>query len=407
MISVLVSPKLPRPFAGLAMSTPAVLDFDQLLAPISEESPTGPALRDDPALSILFSNIKTARETARDVENRRLRAAIVQSEGGELDQDLQDVGRPDWSAVREQALDILGTKSKDLWVTAWLIEALARLQNFAGLRDGFRLTRELCETYFAIIHPRPDDEEVDWTVSQLTGLNGEDGNGSLIPAIDNIPIVAETRSHRAMTSLDYKEALNLDKLDADTRALRIENGAVTEDDFHKAIAEGNIEFYENLSKDLSEARAEFEQLASTLDELCGKDEDGYDLSPPTSHISRALSDTSDLVKKLTQHLFPQDDDDATDTAAEAGLMVAGSDGGNASVSSREEAFRALLRVADFFRRTEPHSPVSYSLEQAVRWGRMSFPQLMQELIQDDDARREMFRRAGISPTEGAETDAEG
>jgi type VI secretion system protein ImpA len=56
-----------------------------------------------------------------------------------------------------------------------------------------------------------------------------------------------------------------------------------------------------------------------------------------------------------------------------------------------------MKVAEFFRRTEPHSPVSYALEQAVRWGRMPLPDLIKDLVSDDTVRREFFRRTGIKP----------
>jgi type VI secretion system protein ImpA len=72
------------------------------------------------------------------------------------------------------------------------------------------------------------------------------------------------------------------------------------------------------------------------------------------------------------------------------------------VATREDAFRALLQVADFFRRTEPHSPVSYALEQAVRWGRMPLPELFGELISDEAIRTELFRRIGIPRPPAAE-----
>jgi type VI secretion system protein ImpA len=55
----------------------------------------------------------------------------------------------------------------------------------------------------------------------------------------------------------------------------------------------------------------------------------------------------------------------------------------------------LERIADFFRRTEPHSPVSYALEQVVRWGGMSLPELLKELISEESVRRDLFRRTGI------------
>lgn len=72
---------------------------------------------------------------------------------------------------------------------------------------------------------------------------------------------------------------------------------------------------------------------------------------------------------------------------------------NRQIITRDEALDGLLKVADFFRRTEPHSPVSYALEQAVRWGRMPLPELLGDLISNIDVREEMFRRLGIQNPE--------
>ena len=69
------------------------------------------------------------------------------------------------------------------------------------------------------------------------------------------------------------------------------------------------------------------------------------------------------------------------------------------VRTREDAFRALLQVAEYFKRTEPHSPVAYALEQAVRWGRMPLPDLLTELIPEQAAREQMFKMVGIKPPE--------
>ena len=68
-----------------------------------------------------------------------------------------------------------------------------------------------------------------------------------------------------------------------------------------------------------------------------------------------------------------------------------------TLGSREDAFRKLLDIAAYFRRTEPHSPVPYALEQAVRWGRMGLPELMEELVIDEDSRGRLFSLTGIRP----------
>jgi type VI secretion system protein ImpA len=68
---------------------------------------------------------------------------------------------------------------------------------------------------------------------------------------------------------------------------------------------------------------------------------------------------------------------------------------SATIQNREEAFRGILRVAEFFKKTEPHSPIPFALERIVRWGRMPLPQLLKELIQDDNSIDQMFKLVGI------------
>jgi type VI secretion system protein ImpA len=57
--------------------------------------------------------------------------------------------------------------------------------------------------------------------------------------------------------------------------------------------------------------------------------------------------------------------------------------------------RQLKQVAEFFRKTEPHSPLSYALEQTVRWGGMSLPELLKDFIDNNDVLNGVYRRMGI------------
>ena len=67
------------------------------------------------------------------------------------------------------------------------------------------------------------------------------------------------------------------------------------------------------------------------------------------------------------------------------------------VASREDALRALGEIANFFRRTEPHSPLSYTLDEAVRRGRMTWPELLAEVVADTDTRNTILTTLGIRP----------
>ena len=372
------------------MASPDTLDFERLLKPISAEKPAGVELKEDSALSPAYFKVKDARETARGAERKQAQAisAGEPESGGDP---------PNWKVVFELTTNALADHSKDLWIAAWLIEALVRLRGFAGLRDGFRLVRELSETYWDDIHPRPDDEGYATTVAQLTGLNGDDSQGALIPPIADIPLTASP-NHGELTSADHLDAMELEQVaDPAKRSQRIEQGVVSLELFDKAAADTPVEFFRETLADLDQAIAEFSRLTEVLGEKCGNDASGYSVAPPSSNIANALSACRDRLASLSRHVLGSE----AEAGADGELAADGTPGSltvdKSRMPTREDAFRSLLQVADFFRRTEPHSPVSYALEQAVRWGRMPLPELLQELISDEAVRKDLFRRTGIGP----------
>lgn len=380
------------------MANPSVLDFDALLAPISSEQPSGTELKSDPANNGVYYAVKDARDGAR--------AAERQSVTAESEQDLEP---PDWAGVKSKCIDAISQHSKDVWFAAWLIEALCRLNGFAGLRDGFRLVREMCGLYWDGIHPAPDDDGYATPMAQLRGLNGDEAEGALLRPIDAIPLT-RSPTYGGLSMADFKQAADLQQI-ADTarRQAKIDQGAVTLETFDKAVRDTPAEFYRNLYEDIEQALEEFRKMTEFLDARCGEDEYGEPAAPPSSNIRQALEACRDRVKAVARHVLeapPPGEEAAVDEGGE--MITAGEGGQNGAAGpgrgrlvTRDDALNALLQVADYFRRTEPHSPVSYSLEQAVRWGRMSLPELLAELIPDEAARAQMYLRAGIPKQDDA------
>ena len=66
------------------------------------------------------------------------------------------------------------------------------------------------------------------------------------------------------------------------------------------------------------------------------------------------------------------------------------------VHLRAEALKQLQHVADFFRRTEPHSPVSYLVQRAARWGQMPLEEWLQEVIKNADVLGEVKETLGLA-----------
>ena len=369
------------------MPSAEVLDFESLLAPIPGPNPAGVALREDFSPKAVYHVVKDARSAARAAE----RSLVWDDPTAET--------RPDWRPILELAPKILVEQSKDLEIAAWLIEALLRQHGFAGLRDGFRLARELVERFWDQLYPLPDEDGMLTRVAPLAGLNGQDSEGTLVRPILNVPITM-TDAGRPLSMTDYRQAMDLEQTaDPDKREQRIAQGAVSMQAFQAAVAATPPEQLTALLEDLTQCIKEFESLDRVLEERCGRDDNGYSLAPASSNTRNALQSCVEVVKSLIG-ASPGAVDGEGNRRGEGVAGVGGNSKGPAGpVKTREDAFRALLQVADFFKRTEPHSPISYALEQAVRWGRMPLPDLLTELVPEDAARQQIFKLVGIRTAE--------
>jgi type VI secretion system protein ImpA len=63
--------------------------------------------------------------------------------------------------------------------------------------------------------------------------------------------------------------------------------------------------------------------------------------------------------------------------------------------SRAEALAQLRSVAEFFRRTEPHSPVAYLADKAARWGEQPLHVWLRGVVQDDAVYGQLEQLLGV------------
>jgi type VI secretion system protein ImpA len=371
------------------MPSPAVLDIDRLLAPIPGAQATGADLRKDGSPGSAYYAVKDGRKMARDIERQ-----IITPE------DRASLPPPDWKSVQEKAIQTLAETTKDLEIVTYLIEALARQAGLPGLRDGLRLACGLIEKYWDGLYPAPDEEGPVSRVRALVAMcaQGRDGN-EVARIVRRCPITAMTALGQ-FTGVDYDTAQALRKTtDAKQRERAIKEGAVPLETIEKAVAETPAEFYGQLVEDIDTCLTHFRQLADLVRQRCA------DKAALSSAIREAL-DTQrasivSLAKSKLDSLAPapaakkDEDGKAAEKAAPGAAVPQAAQPG--VIQTREDAFRALLEVAEFFRRTEPHTVVSYALEQVVRWGRMPLPDLLSELIVDENSRKTFFKQVGIRP----------
>ena len=366
------------------MASPEILNIADLLGPIPGANASGEDIREDPSPNSIYYKIKDARNAARAVERQAL-----------MEYDPDNAPKPDWKPILIQGREILLNITKDLEIAAWMTEALLRRYGYPGLRDGFKLIRELCVKYWDTLFPLPDDYGMETRVFPLTGLNGDDAEGTLVGPISSTDITVDGYS-----VFQYRQACEVDKLEPDKKEQRLASGIVSLQVFEASVRNSKVDYYQNLLDDIEACIDEHGKLTEWLDEKCGSS------APPSSQIRNSLVDVRETVKGLVNNLLgglrgdaPEAGDQQAATG-DNGMVVAG--GGNTglkvsqgAIATREDAMRLLLQVADYFRRTEPHNPISYAVEQAVRWGRMSLPELMMELVADGSTRTDLFKRVGI------------
>ena len=96
-------------------------------------------------------------------------------------------------------------------------------------------------------------------------------------------------------------------------------------------------------------------------------------------VRKAIEDCRDLLWRILEEKrrLEPDATDVDDTAgAAAGSSPSAAGGAQPSgplplePRDRADAVRRLAAVATFFKRTEPHSPVSYLVQKAMRWADM-------------------------------------
>ena len=363
---------------------PEGFDLAALLAPIAAETPSGTDLREDYSPNSLYFRLRDARTEARDAE----RAA----DAPRSENDPVPVGGSSavplatrWRTVRELATEALTAHCKDLEIAAWLTEALLRSDGLIGLAAGFRLMAGLAENFWDDVFPRPDEEGIATRVAPITGLNGLDREGTLIQPLGKLVLFERPTDGSPFSLSQYEQSAGL--LGPEQRLASLSFDVVE----NEARAAGGAHFAQ-LRGQAAEAAEAWRALGQVLEQRAGAD------APPTTRIRELIEHIKDAADRFATPEAEASPEDAAPAADEAGGMAVAVPGPAAGrLSSREDALRTLTQIAEFFRRTEPLSPIAYTLQEAVRRSRMTWPELLEEIVPDALSRSAILTSLGIRP----------
>ncbi len=362
----------------MAAERPFAVDVGRFLAPVPGPDPGGESLRYEGTYDRILE--------ARRQDDRSVPQGIWQ----------RDLKRADWGRVEALCAEVLEARSKDLQVSAWLLEAWMHLHGFAGVREGLAVIHALSRTFWDGLHPRLDDDPeargpvFDWINERLTLVLA--GIKLTRPeAADALPY----------SWFEWQEALR-----QENQARKEGGGTPRKPDPRKpaegaepALTRGRVSasvtltprrFYEGVSRDLRDAIETAHALQALLDERLGR------AAPSLVRFTGTLTAIHDWVKLVLEDKPAPEDEQEPEAAPaprapspdkqEVPVKIEVESEGpvrrTRTISSRDEAYRMLSEVSEYLIRTEPHSPTPFLLQRAVAWGGMSLSDLLVEFLRD-------------------------
>jgi type VI secretion system protein ImpA len=311
-----------------------MLNLEQLLEPISAAQPCGEDLAFSPEI---------------DAINRARQADDPSIDQGAWVTTLKEA---DWKFVARECASLTATRSKDLQLAVWLAEASAKTGGMRGLADGLFLLAALCERYWEDLYPALDDG-----VEQRTG--------------NLCWIVARAPQLILDVAVTEDRAFTMRRAEAANAA-----GADVVAELESARRRSSRAFYASLQSDCELCEAALAQLEQVIDTRLHDDGPGF------TAAKAALQTILHFVRPLAA------DGAVANVAASVAVKGAGSapvPAAGSATESRAQALAQLRAVADFFRRTEPHSPVAYLADKAAHWGEQPLHVWLRAVVKDDAA----------------------
>ena len=343
----------------------AILEMEQLLAEVSQDSPCGKDLEYDQRFFDLD-------ESAKGKPAQQMGDAVIAGK------------EPDWQSVKQQSIALL-KESKDIRLSIYLIKALLRIHHLVGFGTGIAFMRMLLEKYWDDIHPQDPGNKDDPTmrVNNLEVLS----DPLLLKAIRIAPLA----SMKGLGSCSLREI---------------------------AIATGEISAPADLAGD-----PPTKELISAIFAGCKEDEQTANELKATTHMvvqtienltaiesfvnqkvdavhAFSLAELTKLLKQMDKVLkeyvgLPsvdstsitgsgtRPDDQNFNAGNQEGQPMNNRQSGIAAIpgeiNSRQEVILAMDKVCAYYARYEPSSPIPLLIERSKRLVSMDFYEIVREL----------------------------
>jgi type VI secretion system protein ImpA len=262
------------------------------------------------------------------------------------------------------------------------------------------ILRGLHERYWDAFYPLVEEGDLEFRGGRLEALN------KILPvAIMNMPLI-HPPGGPAYSYWHYKESQDVENLrrgaasDGEKKrqlADALEEGKLEGEKFEKTVAATPLTHCSTILENLNQCCEEFDKFERVMDERYGADAPSLRSVKETVGECRSLM--SGIVRKkggIGAPITSQPDIAPREAIMTAPALQSVPSGSGIIPVDRADALRRLTAVAEFYRRTEPHSPVGPLVQRAARWGEMPLEELLQEVIKSDDVLGNLRETLGLN-----------
>lgn len=327
------------------------LDLSLLFSSFSDDAPSGPNLEYDPAFLEMM-------EAAEAKPERQMGDSVIEAE------------EPDWKVVKARALDLC-QRSKDLRVLILLAQAALHTDGFPATGQALEAVQRVLSDAWDSVHPQldPDDQDPMMRVNAIAALADPAG---LIKSLRAVPLV----SSRVVGRFALRD---IHRAESGGGA----EGGPSADLISAAFMDVDLEELQSTEAALRGAKDAAAAIDADLTERLGGQ--APDLQPLVAMLEQCAGEVLSRLASRGAAVEVDVEPGAPAAAPTAAAAPA------AAVNGRQDVVRMIDLICDYYRRSEPSSPVPVLLGRARKLVDMSFLDVVRDLVPGGLDEAERFR----------------
>lgn len=330
----------------------------------SSHSELAQSLLNDIGEDLTYTSVYDDIRSARYEEDDQLSQGVWEHE----------IARADWNKVKNLCINTLKTRSKDLQIAGWLVEALTMINGFNGVATGIEFLTKFISKYWDTCYPLSPDGKSDFdqkirilnwifeTIHQRTIL---------------LPIIGFS-----LYNYEYARNLKMMILQNPTQANTLlgnakSNHIKTIEEINNIIESAEQEICLNVLTQTDVILQNIDKLSNALKKKNVIENVFTKLSDDINTIRQLFKNKHFEIKKDKEIISPMSPLNNSETK---------------HAHNRDELYSVLTSLAEQLEKLDKHSPAPYLLKLVVSWKDKNLLEIMNDLQQGDTSAHLLLRR---------------